>query len=279
MVISTDSWALLPPKLSYDLIGPLILAAVDRHLNSSAYNQQISNGKHKHALQGQSQAETGALAVALQDQEQQDQQQLGLRLIGIDLQQPVAAPLKTCMAAYSCLQQLNLHELNIDVTAAQALGSILNSGCMGRGSACSLQSLMLDGVFLCGLAWQALCEGLAAGCKLKRIRWGSLLGLCQAQHCQRQVGILRWSLQYGSGCTNYGGRLMYCSAVMHRTLHSCLQTADDGPMSFSVLVQIIELPVHVQPNCGGSRLGCRLPAAAGAGCVVQPLDGRANQQP
>jgi hypothetical protein len=182
LVISSDSFLVLPSQLPYELLGPLVLAAVDGLISN---NQQQSEQLHqqqaadavqrKHALHEGS----GFPAQNGQHDQQLHQQQRGLHLVGIDLQQPVAAPLTTCMAAYSCLQQLSLQELNIDVCAAKALGSILHSGCSSFSShgcstgaaGCSLRSLTLDAVFMCDMAWRALCDGLAAGCELHTIRW------------------------------------------------------------------------------------------------------------
>uniref|UniRef100_A0A383VZW8 Uncharacterized protein n=1 Tax=Tetradesmus obliquus TaxID=3088 RepID=A0A383VZW8_TETOB len=181
LVISSESLGMLPSQLPYELLGPLVLAAVDgiiannqQQLTQPEQQQATNAMQHKLTLHG------GAAPPA--QSEQRDcrlhHQQRGLQLVGIDLQQPVAAPLTTCMAAYSCLQQLSLQELNIDVCAAKALGSILHSGCSNFSSngcstgaaGCSLRSLTLDAVFMCDMAWQALCDGLAAGCELQTIR-------------------------------------------------------------------------------------------------------------
>jgi hypothetical protein len=183
LVISSDSLRLLPAQLPYELLGPLVLAAVDGIISDNQQQQKPSNQQQDPAaMQGKVALQDSPNRVPQdeqQDEQQQHHQQQGLQLVGIDLQQPVAAPLTTCMAAYACLQQLSLQELNIDVCAAKALGSILHSGsssfssngCSTGAAGCSLRSLTLDGVFMCDIAWQALCEGLAAGCELETIRW------------------------------------------------------------------------------------------------------------
>lgn len=169
------------PSQPYELLGPLVLAAVDGLIANN--QQQLTQPEQQQATNGVQHklvSHEGSPPQAQGEQRDQlHQQQHGLQLVGIDLQQPVAAPLTTCMAAYSCLQQLSLQELNIDVCAAKALGSILHSGCSNFSSngcstgaaGCSLRSLALDAVFMCDMAWQALCDGLAAGCELQTIRW------------------------------------------------------------------------------------------------------------
>jgi hypothetical protein len=183
LIISSDSLRLLPAQLPYELLGPLILAAVDGLVAESQHQTQHLNQQTKPAAAVQQKLALRRTCKTFAEDKQHDQQpcqqQRGLRLAGIDLQQPVAAPLTTCMAAYSCLQQLSLQELNIDVCAAKALGSILHSGsetfssngCSTGAAGCSLRSLTLDAVFMCDMAWRALCEGLAAGCELQTIRW------------------------------------------------------------------------------------------------------------
>jgi hypothetical protein len=178
LVISSDSLRLLPAQLPYELLGPLILAAVDGIIANNQQQLQESNQQPDAVSVQRKLALQENIGHAPLDEQQQHQQQQGLQLVGIDLQQPVAAPLTTCMAAYSCLQQLSLQELNIDVCAAKALGSILHSGsssfssngCSTGAAGCSLRGLTLNGVFMCDMAWQALCDGLAAGCELQTIR-------------------------------------------------------------------------------------------------------------
>ncbi|KAF6259399.1 hypothetical protein COO60DRAFT_1008119 [Scenedesmus sp. NREL 46B-D3] len=200
LVISSDSLRLLPAQLPYELLGPLILAAVDslianKHQQCRHKTQQRSCA----AVQLSLQDNFGLAAQGMKDDQQPHQQQQGLQLVGIDLQQPAAAPLTTCMAAYSCLQQLSLQELNIDVCAAKALGSILHSGsnsfsskgCSTGAAGCSLRSLTLDTVFMCDMAWQALCKGLAAGCELQTLR---LL------HCLQPCSLPALAAALAGGC-------------------------------------------------------------------------------
>lgn len=129
LLISADSLRLLPARLPYELLAHALQAAVDSC--ASAQQQQLS----------------------------------GLRLVAVDLQEPAARPLRTCIAAYPCLTRLSLAELNVDVTAAAALGAIA-----GGVSGGSLQHLALEGTFMCDLAWQAFADGLAAGCQLTSLR-------------------------------------------------------------------------------------------------------------
>jgi hypothetical protein len=205
LLISSDSLRLLPAQLPYELLGPLVLAAVDGIIANNQQQLQQTNQQQVAASVQRKLALQESISHAPPDKPQ-DQQQQGLQLVGIDLQQPVAAPLTTCMAAYSCLQQLSLQELNIDVCAAKALGSILHSGsssfssngCSTGAAGCSLRGLTLDGVFMCDMAWQALCEGLAAGCELQTIRWA-----CRGDTC------CRYSMNSSMQLTHHCSRLMW----------------------------------------------------------------------
>lgn len=115
---------LLPARLPYDLLGGLLLAALDGR------------------------ADVAALALR-----------------GIDVQQPLAAPLRTAVAAFDSLRRLALSDCNVDVPAAAGLAAL----CGGPGRA--LASLSLSGVFMCELAWQALALGLAApGCRVEELQ-------------------------------------------------------------------------------------------------------------
>lgn len=154
LVISADSLHLLPPQMPYELLGPCILAAVDRLAAPAAAAPS-----------------TTAVACTPQQKHQQpkhrQQKGSGLRLYGVDLQEPIAGPLATCFSAYPFLQHLSLQELNIDSQAAAALGSnILQQQQQQSG----LLSLCLRAVFMCDMAWQALMRGIAAGCCLQTLR-------------------------------------------------------------------------------------------------------------
>lgn len=122
LVVCSESLRLLPSDLPYELLGPALLVALDARV-----------------------ADCRGRGSALNE----------LRLVSLDVQEPLSGPLSTCFAAFSCLQSLSLAELNVDTPAATALGQLL---CGGRISGLSLQ-----GVFLCETAWQGLFNGLAAG--------------------------------------------------------------------------------------------------------------------
>lgn len=92
---------------------------------------------------------------------------MGLQLYGVDMQEPMAAPLMTCFAAYPCMQRLSLQELNVDVQAAGVLGSMVVQHTSGSSF---LVTLELKTVYMCDLAWRAFVKGLAAGCQLHVLR-------------------------------------------------------------------------------------------------------------
>lgn len=154
--VTADSLRLLPQQLPYELLGALVLAAADAY----------ASAQHVHGKQILQQLSEQQAHVQFSNAQLQQQQQIqGLRLASIDLQEPVTRPLQTCLTAYTNIQQLSLNELNIDVSAAAALGSHLQTA-----SGCHLHSFILDGVFMCELAWAALAEGMAAGCDLQALR-------------------------------------------------------------------------------------------------------------
>jgi hypothetical protein len=131
---------LLLQQGQYDLLGPLVLAAVDQWLAAGS------------------------------PQTPQHQQQSGLCLAGIDLQEPLARPLRTCLEVYAAaLQRLSVRHCNLDTALAAALGALWQPNSCSR-SVCGLLSLSLAHVFMCELAWRAFTQGLAAGCGLQALR-------------------------------------------------------------------------------------------------------------
>lgn len=163
LVITADSLRLLPQQLAYDLIGPMVLAAVDSRSSLQQHHGCRINPQQSSAQQVQAN-------TLLKPAQQQLQ---GLQLVSIDLQEPIAQPLRCCLEAYTHIQQLHLKDLNIDVPMAKTLGSILhhsNQEVSRQSRRCRLQSLGFDGVFMCDSAWQAFAEGLAAGCGLQSLR-------------------------------------------------------------------------------------------------------------
>lgn len=174
LIIPTDSLQLLPARLPYELLGPCILAAVDSH--AAAVTAQHSSCMPQASQSCRQQTQHPAL----------QHPHMGLQLCGLDLQQPLAAPLATCFAAYPFLRHLGLQELNIDTAVAGILGSLIQSpACRMQGSCCSSSSLIglgLKSVFMCDLAWQAFSRGLAAGCQLQTLRCGTWQSLCYSSH-------------------------------------------------------------------------------------------------
>jgi len=148
-----DSLRLLPQLLPYELLGPLIIAAADT-INSNITLPGVTLD-----------------STAMLQQQQKQPLQKGLRLISIDLQEPAAKPLQTCVAAYSNLQQLSLQELNIDVAMAQQLGQIASS----KGAGSHLKQLCLQSVFMCETAWGLFLHELQQGCGLQVLRCESTL--------------------------------------------------------------------------------------------------------
>jgi hypothetical protein len=158
--VTSDSMQLLPAHLPYELLGPCILAAVDRC--AAATSTQRTNQTAQHIPAQQPNGSAPAQLV---------QQQIGLQLYGIDLQEPVAGPLTTCFQAYPALQQLLLQELNVDTQAAAALAQHICCSPHRASSSSSLQQLHLRAVFMGQLAWQALAGGLGhASCQLQTLR-------------------------------------------------------------------------------------------------------------
>lgn len=181
LTIPADSLQLLPAKLSYELLGPCILAAVDhavaattpaQHQHSSLRDSRSSSCTPQHAPCNHQQPD-------ILPPEQQQQERLGIHMYGIDLQEPVAGPLQTCYQAYPLLQQLSLQELNVDAHAAAALACMVQEAtCMSQHTDCSssngraagLRALSLTAVFMCQMAWQSIAKGIAAGCQLQTLR-------------------------------------------------------------------------------------------------------------
>jgi hypothetical protein len=161
LAITADSLASLDHHghLSYDLLGPLLLAAVHSLMAAATSTcTDVGGARDDHEAAAAMQHPQPCACLCLQD---------------IDVQEPLAQPLRTCVGAYACLQHLCLRDCNIDAAAAAVLATLCCSTSCGDSCSSSgvhLTQLSLDGVFMCELAWRGFTQGLAAGCALTQLR-------------------------------------------------------------------------------------------------------------